>query len=160
MKCKKFCRPTSKITQIAPKITYSLYADYIVFHYVFVLFDCICSFISSQISSLLCLLDVLSSLFAICRKSVLPLLRNDSILPLSTLRNTSIVCQERSYDGPWGTWGEDLGLCVTSRACSTMPGTVCGSMINTVRNLAWELVCIRRSPWPTALHPGAVSAVT
>ena len=33
--------------------------------------------------------------------------------------------------------------CVSSRACTTMPGVVCGSMVSTVRSLAWELVAIR-----------------
>ena len=31
------------------------------------------------------------------------------------------------------------GLCVSSRACTTMPGAMCRSMVNTVRSLAWEL---------------------
>ena len=33
--------------------------------------------------------------------------------------------------------------CVPSRACTTILGAVCGSLVNTVRSLAWELQCIR-----------------
>ena len=32
---------------------------------------------------------------------------------------------------------------MSSRVTTTIPGAVCGSMVNTVRSLAWELVCIR-----------------
>ena len=53
------------------------------------------------------------------------------------------MCQERSCDGPWGAWVWINGLCSASRACTTMPGARCGSMVNTGRILAWELECIR-----------------
>ena len=39
--------------------------------------------------------------------------------------------------------GSRNGLCVLSRACTSMLGVVCGSWTSTVRSLAWELVCIR-----------------
>ena len=59
------------------------------------------------------------------------------------LRKPSILCQERSCGRPWGAWVWTHGLCVSSRACTTMHRAVCGSMVNTVRSLAWEFVCIR-----------------
>ena len=34
-------------------------------------------------------------------------------------------------------------LCMSSRACTSIPGAVCGLMVNTVKSLGWELLCIR-----------------
>ena len=53
------------------------------------------------------------------------------------------MCQERSCVRPWGAWVWRNGLCVSSRVWTTMPGALWGSMVNTVKSLAWELVCIR-----------------
>ena len=100
---------------------------------------------STRYSLALCPVEVQlmpSSLFASCRRSTL-LLTNCSILPSLTLRKPEIVCQGRSHGGPQGASGSWNGLCVSSRACTPMPGVVCGSMASTVRNLAWELVRTR-----------------
>ena len=70
----------------------------------------------------------------------------NSISPSTTLRKPSIVCQGMSCDGPWGAWVWMNGLCMSSRACTTMSGAMCRSMVNTVRSLSWELVCIRAHP--------------
>ena len=43
--------------------------------------------------------------------------------------------------------GAKNGLCMSSRACTPMLAVLCGSMVNTVRN-----VCIK------AFHPGAGGA--
>ena len=51
------------------------------------------------------------------------------------------MCQEKSCGVPWGVWVWTNRL--SSRVCTTMPGAVCGSMVNTVMSLAQELVCIR-----------------
>ena len=42
--------------------------------------------------------------------------------------------------------GSMNGLSVSSRSCTPIPGVMCGSMVSTVRSLAWELVCIRVPP--------------
>ena len=83
-----------------------------------------------------------SSLFASYRWSTLSLLNSGSILPSLTARKPWIMCQEKSRGGHWGAWVWRNGLCVSSTACAAMPGVVCRWMVNTVRSLAWELVCI------------------
>ena len=62
------------------------------------------------------------------------------------IKKPSIMCQEMSCGRPWGSAVWVNGLCMASRACTTMPGAVCGSIVNTVRSLAWELVCFRILP--------------
>ena len=84
-------------------------------------------------------------IFIVCQlheKYITPL-TNGSSLPSSTLRKPSIVCQESSWCGPRGAWVWMNVLCMSSRACITMPAALGESMVNTVRNLAWELECTR-----------------
>ena len=59
------------------------------------------------------------------------------------LPEKAFVCQERSCGGSRVAWVWTNGLCLSSRVCATMPRAMCGSMVNTVRSLVWELVCIR-----------------
>ena len=104
-------------------------------------------------SSDLCLAEVPltpSSLFASCRRSM-SLQTNSTNLPLSTRRKHLIMCQGRPYDGPWGAPVSRNELCMSSRVCTLMHAVV---VLSTVRNLAWELVCIMTlslaycsSPW-------------
>ena len=79
-----------------------------------------------------------SLLFASCRRSISPPPVNGSILPSLTLGKPLIVCQERSCGGLWGPWMWMNGLCMSSRACTTMPGAMCRSMINTVQSGVWR----------------------
>ena len=83
-----------------------------------------------------------SSLLASCRRSI-SLHTNCSTVPSSTLRKSLIICQGRSCGGPWGASVLMNEPCKSSRACTPTPGDVCGSMVSTVRSLAWELVCIK-----------------
>ena len=83
-----------------------------------------------------------SSLFTSCRRSTSPLLTNNYILPSLTLRKPSIVCLETSCGGTCGASVWTNGQ-MSSMACTTMPGAMYGSMVSTVRSLAWEFVCIR-----------------
>ena len=53
------------------------------------------------------------------------------------------MCQESCCGGPWGGWVWMNGLCTSSRACTTVPRAMCGSVVSTVRSLAWGLECIR-----------------
>ena len=48
----------------------------------------------------------------------------------------------RSCGGPWGAWVWMNWLRMSSRACTPMPGAVCGLMVNTVKSLGWEFLCI------------------
>ena len=55
-----------------------------------------------------------------------------------------IVCQlQEKYIAAANSRVWTNRLCMSSRVCTTMPGAVCGSMVNTVMSSAWELVCIR-----------------
>ena len=84
-----------------------------------------------------------SPLLASSRRCTSPPLTKSSSLPSSTLRKPLIMCQGRSCGGPWGAWVWINWLCMSSRACTPMPGVVCGLMVNTVKSLGWELLCIR-----------------
>ena len=86
---------------------------------------------STRCSSLLCLVEVQlmpCSLFASCRKGTSLLLTKGSIFPSFTLRKLLIICQERSFGGSWGSWVWMNVLCMSSRACTSMPGASCRAM--------------------------------
>ena len=80
--------------------------------------------------------------------------------PSLTLRKPLLVCHGCPCGGPWGARVWTNGLCVSSRACSTMTGACAGRLL-----IQWRVW--RRSwcasgfcPWPINYHPGTGSAVT
>ena len=73
------------------------------------------------------------------RCTSLPLTKSCS-LPSSTLRKPLIVLQGRSCGGPWGAWVWINWLCMSSRACTPMPGAVCWLLVNTVKSLGLGVV--------------------
>ena len=86
--------------------------------------------------------DTTDTIFTSCRRSTSQL-RGYSTLPSLTLIQPSIVCQGRSFGGSQGASGLRNGLCVSSRAHTPMPGVVCESIVSAVRNLTWDLVCVK-----------------
>ena len=72
-----------------------------------------------------------------------PHYQHHSTLSLSTLRKPCHCVQGRSCGGPSGASVSSNGLYMSSRACTPIPCVVWGSMVSTMRSLAWELVCIR-----------------